>query len=102
MFLSKLYVEKKMHYIAVIYNVIFSFYSHFSAFFYFGFATVGYIVLKTNYFGPNKSFFKIGMNTSGSLWSSIANRNSPRPYFFFPGSKIGLLFYKFVGRANQF
>ena len=93
-----LHIKSKMHNIAVLHNVFFSFDTHFACLFTCRFRTKRSIVFKLNYFCTYKTFFKIGMNNTGGLWCSISIAESPGANLFFTSSEISFEVQNFIGK----
>src|SRR3712207_427299 len=83
-------IEQKFHQISILYYIVFSFQSKCSNFLCTLPTLVSNKILIRNHFCSNKSFFKICMNFSRSLWSCIPYMNGPRSYFLYPCCKISL------------
>ena len=86
--------------IAMIHNIFFTFNTHFTNFLTSLFATMLNIIIVSNYLCFYKSFFKIGMNYTGSLWCFPAFMYCPGPYFLHTRSKVSIEIQQFVGRMN--
>ena len=65
--LSRLYVETEVHDVTVLHDVFFAFYAQFSSFFHCCFRTVPDIIIVFYHFRTDESFFKIGMDHTGTL-----------------------------------
>ena len=63
-----LHVKTEVHYIAVFYNVFLTFYTQLTRFAAGRFGTQRNKIVVANYFGLDKTFFKICVDHSGSLW----------------------------------
>jgi hypothetical protein len=70
-------IKAKVNDITIFNDIIFAFKSPFTRFFSAGFAFIANIIVKADDFGSNKSFFKVGMDFSGSLWRAGADGNGP-------------------------
>ncbi len=71
---SYLNIKPEMHYVAIFYNIFFSFYLKFPCFFAFGFGTIMNKIFIPNHFGTNKTSFKISMNYSRNYLYVVQKR----------------------------
>ena len=79
-----------MHNIPILHDIFLSFHSHFSGFFYLGFAAIANEIFIGNHLGPDEAFLKVGVDNSRSLRGGGTYRNGPGSYFLYPGGKICL------------
>ena len=66
---DELYIETEMHDISILYYVFFSFNTQFSGFFDSSLRAILKEVFVFDNFGTDKTFLKVGMDHSGTLWS---------------------------------
>lgn len=98
---DELYIETEMHDISILYYVFFSFNTQFSGFFDSSLRAILKEVFVFDNFGTDKTFLKVGMDHSGTLWSFPSFFVGPGTYFLYTGSEISLQVQQFVGRFNE-
>src|SRR6185369_7698788 len=77
-----------MHDVPVLDDILFSFEAHQPLFLGAGFAITGYVIVESDYFGPDKPFFKIGVNNARGLWRLGAINDRPGADLLDSGCKI--------------
>ena len=85
-----LYVETEMHDVAILRYIVFSFDVHLAGLFAGGFLAVMDVIFVFDYFGADKSFFKVGVDDSCALGSFAAFQVGPGLDFLRAGGKVGL------------
>src|SRR3989338_4524274 len=86
---TALYIKPKMHHIAVLGDISFSFYPQATGVFGAIFAVIFNVIIIADDFGADKTFFKIGMNFAGGLWRGGVFLYRPGADFFLAGGKKG-------------
>src|SRR5690606_950859 len=87
---AQLHVKPEMDNVAVLDHVLFAFQAPFAGVFRALFALIGDEVVVADYFCPDKAPLKVGVDYAGGLGSGCTYFDSPGPYFFHAGGKVGL------------
>src|SRR5690349_2867350 len=90
-----------MHDVAICNNISLTFYTQFTSLLTSRFRTVLYEVFIFDNFRTDKSFLKITVNNTCSLWRCESKCDGPCSYFLHSGSEIGSQIKQAVSSADQ-
>jgi hypothetical protein len=76
---ARLYVKSKLHHVAILHDVVFTFHANLALSFGFCHGAGGNKIIERNYFGFDKPALKIGMDNAGCLWSTPTLLYGPGP-----------------------
>src|SRR5882724_8064099 len=94
-------IESEMHYVTFLDEVLLAFKAQLSSFFSARLAFAGDVIVVSDHFGPDKSFFKIRVGHARRLRCSGSRRNCPRTHLLLARREVGLQSEQCIARAND-